>query len=237
MAYIRNAVHLGGASQSGAGYVDAGGRYVPVANAYLLPSQTFALGTTRGSMFDTAGVNVLRAELRATAKGGTSPTLDVAIYTSKFGKNWRLVGSAFTQISDTLAFSAVSSSGTTPPAITLSGTPVRALSNVKIKVATTGSRGTFTIQTSLDNGASYNAEQLSAATVTLYDEDGDDTGVVLNIANASAAADNVWTFNTTAWQYQVFTGFDRYLRAVANVGGSNTPTYTASLIGEYVDAT
>jgi hypothetical protein len=99
------------------------------------------------------------------------------------------------------SMSAVTAAGTTPPTITLSGTPKGAW-NLKIKCTLAGARGTFKIQFSTDGGNTYSGDILSAASVALLDPSADstvgmngDSGLTATIANAAAATDNVWTAN------------------------------------------
>jgi len=93
----------------------------------------------------------------------------------------------------TPAATAVTSAGTTPPVITITGTPTDYF-NVKVKCTLLGARGTWTLQYSLDGGTTYNGTDLtSAATVAIPR-----TGLTLNIATGAAAVDNTWTFNTGA---------------------------------------
>lgn len=93
----------------------------------------------------------------------------------------------------------VSSSGTTPPAVTLTGTPNR-LINFRMECTTLGARGTAIVRTSINGGVTWKSSITTAATFTLVDPDDDDasTGVTVNYANASAAVDNVWTATATS---------------------------------------
>lgn len=98
------------------------------------------------------------------------------------------------------AMGAVTSAGTTPPTLTLSGTPTGAW-DLKIKVIATGARDTWTFQFSTDGGQNYSATLTSASSVPLIDTAADSlvgkggtTGITLAIANdQSASTNNVWT--------------------------------------------
>ena len=110
-------------------------------------------------------------------------------------------------MSDRLAFesgtlSAVTSAGTTPPVITLTGTPLRAL-NIKVLCTVLGARGTSYIKYSIDGGLNYSTAEVTAATILMLDPlDGlTSTGVTLNIAAGTAAVDNVWTAATATGKY------------------------------------
>lgn len=196
----------------------------------LLPSTAFGDGITKGSTFDANGKSNIALTLAVSAKSGTNPTLDVAVQTSPDGDVWRTLGT-FTQRTDVgYAMSAVSETGTTPPDITLSGTPVRPI-NLKVICTKLGNRGTSEIKYSLDGGVTYSAAIVTAATIEMLDEYGVSTGVTLNLEDAASAVNNVWTASTVGWERKCFGGLDRYVRAVATVGGSNTPIMTASLSG------
>jgi len=88
-----------------------------------------------------------------------------------------------------LSNKAVVSTGTTPPVITLTGTPYRAL-NLRIECTLGGALLTWTGRWSVDGGATWTAFT-SAATVLMAG-----TGVTLNIAAGTANVDNVWTGGT-----------------------------------------
>jgi hypothetical protein len=92
----------------------------------------------------------------------------------------------------------VASSGTTPPAVTLSGTPNRKI-NFRMECTTLGARGTAVVKTSINGGVTWKTAITTAATFSLVDPDDDDaaTGITVNYANASAAVDNVWTATGT----------------------------------------
>jgi hypothetical protein len=190
---------------------------------------TFAEGTTVSSPIDMGSNTAVRTVLQSSAVSGTNPTLDLTMQTSRDGKVWRTLGSAFTQVTAAYpTLSSVTSAGTLPPTITLTGTAVRPI-NLKIKVGTTGARGTWTAYTSVDGGITYQGPYTSAATLTLYDEDSVSTGVTINIATGDASANNTWTASTLGYQEQVFATCSRYIRHVALVGGTSTPTVTATL--------
>jgi hypothetical protein len=95
------------------------------------------------------------------------------------------------------ALSGVTSSGTTPPAVTIStNTPNRKI-NLRIICTTLGARGTSKIKWSFDGGVTYSDATLTAATVDLTEyragyTAGESTGLTISMANAAAAVDNVW---------------------------------------------
>lgn len=88
-----------------------------------------------------------------------------------------------------LSLGAVTSTGTTPPVITLTGTPLRSL-NLRVECTLGGILATWTGRWSVDGGVTWTAFT-SAATVLMAG-----TGVTLNIAAGAAATDNVWTAST-----------------------------------------
>jgi len=89
------------------------------------------------------------------------------------------------------ALSAVTSTGTSPPTITLTGTPADWW-DVRVKATLGGARGTWLLQYSLDGGASYNGTDVTSTAT--YDIP--ETGITLNIASGNATDDNVWTFDS-----------------------------------------
>jgi hypothetical protein len=93
---------------------------------------------------------------------------------------------------------AVTSAGTTPPVITLSGTPLGTW-DLKIKVIVGGALATWTLQFSTDGGNTWSATLASAASVPLIDTVSDSlvgkngvTGVTAAIAAGTANVDNTW---------------------------------------------
>jgi hypothetical protein len=104
---------------------------------------------------------------------------------------------------------AVTSSGTSPPVITIDGSsaPIAAF-DIKLDCTLDGARGTWTFKFSTDGGNTWSANLTSAATVTLTDTAVDSkvghngrTGIIIAIAAGSAtASDNEWSFSagTTA---------------------------------------
>ena len=92
--------------------------------------------------------------------------------------------------------------GTTPPNLTLSGTPSGAW-DLRLKITLAGARGTFKFQFSTDGGGTWSGDLLSAASVPLIDPAADSlvgvngtTGLTVAIENAAAALDN--TYNSKA---------------------------------------
>jgi hypothetical protein len=91
----------------------------------------------------------------------------------------------------------VESFGTTPPAITLTGTANRFV-KLKVVCTTLGARGTAVVKYSTDGGdtwienvttaASWTVKDTASAVEGVYEE----TGLTINYANASAAVDNYW---------------------------------------------
>jgi hypothetical protein len=120
---------------------------------------------------------------------------------------WSLLPSLFDNrldivISDRCAISdgtfVVTESGTTPPDVTLTGTPNRRI-NFRMECTTLGARGTAVVRTSINGGLTWKTGITTAATFSLLDPDDDDasTGVTVNYENASAAVNNVWTATGT----------------------------------------
>lgn len=131
------------------------------------------------------------------AKDGTGrPLVDWQQINALFDNKLDIIISDRTAISDGVFV--VSSSGTTPPTVTLSGTPNRKV-NFKMECTTLGARGTAVVRTSINGGVTWKSSITTAATFSLLDPDDDDaaTGITVNYANASAAVDNVWTATGT----------------------------------------
>jgi hypothetical protein len=97
----------------------------------------------------------------------------------------------------------VTSAGSSPPVITLSGTPLGVF-DLKLKVIATGALATWTFQFSTDGGNTWSATITSAASVELTDTAIDSvigvngaTGITASIASGSASANNTWRSLTT----------------------------------------
>lgn len=133
-----------------------------------------------------------------------------------------------------LVMSAVTSAGTTPPAITISGTQLLPVPALRVECTTLGARATAVIRYSCDGGVTWVSDVATAATIAVIDPAGNDTGLVLNYANAAAAVDNVWTAVQAGYERKSFAGLDKFFRCVMLVGGSGTPTVTAGVSGELV---
>ncbi|MBK7823357.1 MAG: hypothetical protein IPJ61_20435 [Tessaracoccus sp.] len=226
----------------GDGYKTGSGLHVEAPAIVLAPEATFAAGVTDGQVWEVGKFRTLVASVECSAKGGSNPTLDVSIMTSPDGlKDWRLAA-AFTQRTDIalpksadglagLVMGAVTPAGTTPPTITLTSTAQVDPVNLRIECTTLGARGTAVIRYSIDGGKTWVAGVLTAATIAVIDPAGNDTGVVINYANAVAAVDNVWTASTVGYERKSFTGLDRFVKAVCLVGGTGGPTITATVRG------
>jgi len=93
----------------------------------------------------------------------------------------------------------VTSTGTTPPVLTVSGTPTGVFS-LRVQAVLGGAIGTWKLQFSTDGGNTWSATLPSAASVPLTDTQVDsvvgtngNTGLTLGIAAGTANTDNVWT--------------------------------------------
>jgi hypothetical protein len=99
--------------------------------------------------------------------------------------------------------SAITAAGTTPPTVTVSGTPTGPW-NLKIICTKLGARGTSEIKFSTDGGQNYSAAIVTAASIPLIDTSVDaitgnngTTGLTIAMADTAAAVDNVWTATAT----------------------------------------
>ncbi len=216
----------------GDGYATRSGLFVNAPKITLLPLQTLSAGITLGPVVELGARRTLALTCQVTAKSGTSPTLDATVQTSPDGaNNWKAV-STFVQKTDVgLLMGAVTPTGTSPPTVTLTGTQLQEV-DFRMECTTLGARGTAVLRYSIDGGKSYVSGVVSAATISVIDANGTDTGLVINYANATAAVDNVWTAKTIGYERKVFTGLDRFARVAALIGGSATPTMGASIVGE-----
>lgn len=84
------------------------------------------------------------------------------------------------------ALSAVTSSGTTPPVITVTGTTTDDV-DLQVECTTGGALTTWVFRYSIDGGTTWTSNVTSAATVAVGA-----TGLTLNIAAGSASTNNVW---------------------------------------------
>jgi len=227
---------------AGTGYRRGDNRHCNVESMLALPQQTLASGVTVGPVFEVGDKGLARLQVEVSAKSGTSPTLDLTVQTSPDGYNgWSTVGT-FTQRTDAaaapsssapagLVMGSVTATGTTPPTITLTGTQLQPV-DLRIECTTLGARGVAVIRYSVDGGKTWVSNVTTAATISVIDPNDTDTGLVINYANATAAVDNVWTAKTVGYERKVFAGLDRFVRVVALIGGSATPTMDAKVIGE-----
>jgi hypothetical protein len=92
--------------------------------------------------------------------------------------------------------SAVSSSGTTPPTVTVSGAPRRASWSFHLDCTTGGTLGTAAFRWSLDGGSTWEATFTTTAGVTSYELGR--TGVTATLTAGTYNADNLYTF-TPVW--------------------------------------
>lgn len=94
-----------------------------------------------------------------------------------------------------LAFNAtLKGKGTTPPTVTLSGTSV-ALQDVRFRTPTTGGpRGTAKFDWSVDGGASYTTDVLTAASVVLGS-----SGLTANFSVGTYNTNNTWRRVVNSW--------------------------------------
>lgn len=97
-------------------------------------------------------------------------------------------------VSDRLASSAfgtVTATGTTPPDITVTGTPTSAGYKFVIQCTKAGALGTSEIKWSSDGGISFEGPVATAAAMVLGD-----TGATIAIAAGSMSTNNKWTFES-----------------------------------------
>jgi hypothetical protein len=136
------------------------------------------------------------AQYRKQVDGTGRPLYDEPMLNALFNNALDIIVTDRMPISD--GAYTVTSSGTTPPVVSLSGTPNRYI-KFRMECTTLGARGTAVVRTSINGGLTWKTNITTAATFTLVDPDDNDasTGVTVNYANASAAVDNVWTATGT----------------------------------------
>lgn len=100
--------------------------------------------------------------------------------------------------------SAVTSAGTTPPTVTLSGTPNGRTPRILIDIVAGGTLGNATFRFSTDGGQNWSATMATAASVPLTDTAVDSlvgvngaTGITAAFAAGTYNADNTYTATTT----------------------------------------
>lgn len=163
--------------------------------------------------FDQASPSTVKAQIGV----GRGPQLVATLLATPNHGPVKFVPLAFTAGTN----SAVSSSGTAPPVITITGTPHDDHS-LRVEPIQTGALGVWTLRYSLDydpkypSQATWSAEIVSAATVVLPD-----TGITLTIAAGTASANNVWTATCTAPTHsntQITDGIDLVIAAGTDFG-------------------
>ena len=113
----------------------------------------------------------------------------------------------------------VVATGTTPPTVTMTGTPATSSNSLEIDITLTGLRGTATFTWKL-NGVVQQTLQLTAATFVLGT-----TGITANFSAGTYTNDNVYTSVVTvsAWADQGGGGFN-YVQATA----ASQPAFAAN---------
>ena len=107
--------------------------------------------------------------------------------------------------------SGVEAAGTSPPTVTLNGTPALAVDLV-VECLVGGARGTWSGQYSIDGGATF-TPFTSAASIAIGA-----TGVTMAIAAGPASTDNVWTSSTPTLSIALETSRDGTFWHAAPVG-------------------
>ena len=158
---------------------------------------------------------MVRLSAVVAATQGASPSLALTTYGSPDGVTWTQI-TAFSAITGTgtsrllsladkyfrLAWvisgasrlSAITAAGTTPPTVTISGTPSSLLAqSLRIEITTGGTRGTALFRWSLDGGTTWVASGVAtAASVALGT-----SGITAAFATGTYATDNVYTATIT----------------------------------------
>lgn len=98
---------------------------------------------------------------------------------------------------DTAAWSAVTEAGTSPPDLTLSGTPTNTFS-LRVEITTGGARGTAKFRYSLNGGKTWIKSNITTAATYVMPG----TGTTLNFATGTYVTDNVYTATCSASVYR-----------------------------------
>lgn len=94
------------------------------------------------------------------------------------------------------SWSAVTPSGTTPPTVTLSGTPTGAF-KLKVKITKAGTRGTSQFKYSTNGGYVWSKPRATEATFEIPE-----SGTTINFAAGTYAIDNLYSATVTATTYR-----------------------------------
>jgi hypothetical protein len=121
------------------------------------------------------------------------------------------------------AITVVTTSGTSPPALTITGVPTGKFGSVQVRVTLGGPRGTWTGTWSIDGGTTTTAFT-SASTVAMTG-----SGLTLNIAIGTANVDNQWTTGVSS-------GFLIEGAENCSLGTKEHPIVTRNVGGEGVAA-
>jgi len=92
-------------------------------------------------------------------------------------------------VDPTLALTAVTSAGTTPPAVTVTGTPASSAYKFRVEITTGGAVGTAIFKWSSDGGTTYTTTVTTASTAVLGS-----TGVTVHFPAGTYATNNIYTF-------------------------------------------
>jgi len=107
--------------------------------------------------------------------------------------------------------SAVTATGTTPPAVTLTGTPAGFDDGI-VDIVVGGGIGVGTFRVSTDDGATYGSTLTLASTYAIPD-----TGLTLHFPTSTYGADNQFTWNTYGGIGALFAALDAKMTALAAV--------------------
>lgn len=97
---------------------------------------------------------------------------------------------------------AVTAAGTTPPTVTVAGTPTLA-GSYRIEITTGGARGTAVFKWSLDGGANWTETAITTAATYLLPG----TGITVSFSTGTYATDNVYTFTAIRIPVYSFSDF------------------------------
>lgn len=91
-------------------------------------------------------------------------------------------------------FPTITSAGTTPPVVSVTGQTTKAINKLRVEITTAGNRGTAVFRYSFDGGTAWSESGVLTAATYEMKKDGAATGLTLNFATGTAyATDNVYT--------------------------------------------
>lgn len=160
---------------------------IPGGGAYDLPNTGLTVTFVPGAgavYFEDGDLHVFETTAPSSTAQDLADGITALAADERTWNFWHLVGPPAPSLS------AVTATGTTPPTVTVTGTPTDYY-QASVEITTGGTRGTAVLKYSLDGGTTYKTGITTAATYLIPG-----TGITLNFATGTYATDNVYTFNS-----------------------------------------